>query len=204
MNSDSALARIRAQVMWNRLIAVVEEQAQTLVRTAFSASVREAGDLSAGVFDLARTHAGAGRDRHAGARELDGGRGRSFSRALSGSADASGRSLPHQRSVARHRPPARLHAGIADLSQRPPGRVVRLHRARGGHRRTRLRTRWPASVRGRTVRADHAAGARGTAQCGSAGDRACQRARTGASRGRSVLADGVQRQRLRAAVRDAG
>jgi N-methylhydantoinase B len=52
MNSDSALARIRAQVMWNRLIAVVEEQAQTLVRTAFSASVREAGDLSAGAFDL--------------------------------------------------------------------------------------------------------------------------------------------------------
>ena len=52
MKPDPALARIRAQVMWNRLIAVVEEQAQTLVRTAFSASVREAGDLSAGVFDL--------------------------------------------------------------------------------------------------------------------------------------------------------
>ena len=52
MTADTALARIRAQIMWNRLIAVVEEQAQTLVRTAFSASVREAGDLSAGVFDL--------------------------------------------------------------------------------------------------------------------------------------------------------
>jgi N-methylhydantoinase B len=39
------------QVMWNRLIAVVEEQATTLVRTAFSTSVREAGDLSAGLFD---------------------------------------------------------------------------------------------------------------------------------------------------------
>jgi N-methylhydantoinase B len=39
------------QVMWNRLISVVEEQAQTLIRTAFSTSVREAGDLSAGVFD---------------------------------------------------------------------------------------------------------------------------------------------------------
>ena len=41
------------QVMWNRLISVVEEQAVTLVRTAFSTSVREAGDLSAGVFDRA-------------------------------------------------------------------------------------------------------------------------------------------------------
>lgn len=39
------------QVMWNRLISIVEEQAQALVRTAFSTSVREAGDLSAGVYD---------------------------------------------------------------------------------------------------------------------------------------------------------
>jgi N-methylhydantoinase B len=38
------------QVMWNRLISVVEEQAQTLIRTAFGAATREAGDLSAGVF----------------------------------------------------------------------------------------------------------------------------------------------------------
>jgi N-methylhydantoinase B len=43
---------IDAQVMWARLIAVVEEQAQTLMRTAFSPIVRECGDLSAGVFDL--------------------------------------------------------------------------------------------------------------------------------------------------------
>ena len=39
------------QVMWNRLISIVEEQAQALVRTAFSTSVREAGDLSAGVYN---------------------------------------------------------------------------------------------------------------------------------------------------------
>lgn len=42
---------IQHQIMWNRLIAIVEEQAQTLLRTAFSPIVREAGDLSAGVFD---------------------------------------------------------------------------------------------------------------------------------------------------------
>ncbi len=42
---------VSSQVMWNRLISVVEEQAQALIRTAFSASVREAGDLSAGVYD---------------------------------------------------------------------------------------------------------------------------------------------------------
>jgi N-methylhydantoinase B len=48
----SGLGQIRLQIMWNRLIAIVEEQAQTLLRTAFSPIVREAGDLSAGVFDL--------------------------------------------------------------------------------------------------------------------------------------------------------
>jgi N-methylhydantoinase B len=48
---NTALGQIHAQIMWNRLVAVVEEQAQTMIRTAFSTSVREAGDLSAGVFD---------------------------------------------------------------------------------------------------------------------------------------------------------
>lgn len=47
----SDISDIRMQVMWNRLISVVEEQALTLLRTAFSTSVRESGDLSAGVFD---------------------------------------------------------------------------------------------------------------------------------------------------------
>jgi N-methylhydantoinase B len=47
-----ALASIQRQIMWNRLISVVEEQAQTMIRTAFSTTVREAGDLSAGIFDM--------------------------------------------------------------------------------------------------------------------------------------------------------
>ncbi len=47
----SDIGEIRMQVMWTRLISVVEEQALTLLRTAFSTSVRESGDLSAGVFD---------------------------------------------------------------------------------------------------------------------------------------------------------
>jgi len=47
----SSISTVSSQVMWNRMISVVEEQAQALVRTAFSTSVREAGDLSAGVYD---------------------------------------------------------------------------------------------------------------------------------------------------------
>ena len=45
------LEKIRRQLVWDRLLAIVEDQAQTLMRTAFSTVVREAGDLSAGVFD---------------------------------------------------------------------------------------------------------------------------------------------------------
>jgi N-methylhydantoinase B len=51
-HETDALAQIHRQIMWNRLIAVVEEQAQIMIRTAFSTTVREAGDLSAGIFDL--------------------------------------------------------------------------------------------------------------------------------------------------------
>ena len=51
MRPNHPLSRIANQVMWDRLISVVEEQAQTLVRTAFGTPTREAGDLSAGVYD---------------------------------------------------------------------------------------------------------------------------------------------------------
>jgi len=50
--SRRTISEIDVQIMWNRLLSVVEEQGQTLVRTAFSTSAREAGDISAGVFDL--------------------------------------------------------------------------------------------------------------------------------------------------------
>jgi len=45
-------SQVRMQVIWDRLQAVVDEQAGTLMRTAFCPIVRESGDLSAGVFDL--------------------------------------------------------------------------------------------------------------------------------------------------------
>ena len=49
--TDDALTRLRHQIVWNRLIAAVEEMARTLMRASFSPAVREGGDLSAGVFD---------------------------------------------------------------------------------------------------------------------------------------------------------
>lgn len=49
--SGSRLDPILLGVLWNRLVSVVEEQARALMRTSFTSVVREAGDLSAGLFD---------------------------------------------------------------------------------------------------------------------------------------------------------
>lgn len=49
MNAGANL--IQLQVVWSRLIAAVEEQARSLIRAGFSTSTREAGDVSAGVFN---------------------------------------------------------------------------------------------------------------------------------------------------------
>ena len=49
--SAECLDPILLEVLWNRLVSVVEEQARALMRTSFTSVVREAGDLSAGLFD---------------------------------------------------------------------------------------------------------------------------------------------------------
>jgi N-methylhydantoinase B len=49
--SETRLDPILLEVLWNRLVSVVEEQARALMRTSFTSVVREAGDLSAGLFD---------------------------------------------------------------------------------------------------------------------------------------------------------
>jgi len=48
---SGSLDIVAQNVLWNRLVSVCEEQANALMRAAFGAIVREAGDLSAGVFD---------------------------------------------------------------------------------------------------------------------------------------------------------
>src|SRR6267378_4704288 len=49
--AKAELDPITLDICWNRLIGVVNEQAAALMRTSFTSIVREAGDLSAGVFD---------------------------------------------------------------------------------------------------------------------------------------------------------
>ncbi|WP_239025034.1 hydantoinase B/oxoprolinase family protein [Rhodoligotrophos defluvii] len=40
------------QIIWNRLISICEEQAQIVIRAAFSAAVRESSDIATGIFDI--------------------------------------------------------------------------------------------------------------------------------------------------------
>ncbi|MEK7438531.1 MAG: hydantoinase B/oxoprolinase family protein [Pseudomonadota bacterium] len=46
-----SIDQISLDILWSRLIATVNEQAAALMRSSFTSIVREAGDLSAGVFD---------------------------------------------------------------------------------------------------------------------------------------------------------
>lgn len=49
--SGTSMDQITLDILWSRLIATVNEQAAALIRSSFTSIVREAGDLSAGVFD---------------------------------------------------------------------------------------------------------------------------------------------------------
>ena len=93
-------------------------------------STREAGDLSAGVFDLERR---ACWRRRSPARPATSIRWRArcaiSSRSSRPSTMARRRRLRHQRSLEGHRPPARLHVRDADFPRRQAGRAVRVHRA---------------------------------------------------------------------------
>ena len=103
------LVQIHRQIMWNRLIAVVEEQARIMIRTAFSTTVREAGDLSAGVFDLHGrmiAQAVTGTPGHVNSMAESVGH---FLKKFPIRPDESRRPLHHQRPVARYRSFARPH-----------------------------------------------------------------------------------------------
>lgn len=51
--SSGEIDSVLLEVLWNRLISIVDEQAAALMHASFTTVVREAGDLSAGVFDAA-------------------------------------------------------------------------------------------------------------------------------------------------------
>ena len=96
--SGSRLDPILLEVLWNRLVSVVEEQARALMRTSFTSVVREAGDLSAGLFDR---------------------RGRMVAQAVTGTpghVNAMATSVHH---FLREIPPGTLEAGDAMITNHP-------------------------------------------------------------------------------------
>ena len=48
---EKKIDAVLEEVLWNRLISIANEQAAALMHASFTTVVREAGDLSAGVFD---------------------------------------------------------------------------------------------------------------------------------------------------------
>ncbi len=125
------------EVAWSRLISVVEQEAQALLRTAFTNIVRESGDLSAGVFDLQGrmvAQAITGTPGHINSMALA--VRHVLRRAAPGDARAR-RRAGHQRPVAGLRSPQRHHRGDACLPPRAARRLHRQHLPRHGHRRPR-------------------------------------------------------------------
>src|SRR5262245_6536587 len=49
--NDAVIDPVTLEVVWSRLLAVANEQQDTLIRTAFSTIVRESQDLACGMFD---------------------------------------------------------------------------------------------------------------------------------------------------------
>lgn len=86
------------EILWNRLLAIAEEQAQVLMRTAFSTIVREAGDLSAAIFDR---------------------RGRMVAQARTGTPGHINTMALGMRHFLKAFPPEDLHSGDALLSNDP-------------------------------------------------------------------------------------
>ncbi|MBI3300520.1 MAG: hydantoinase B/oxoprolinase family protein [Deltaproteobacteria bacterium] len=51
LRTPDSIDPIALEILWNRLISIVNEQATALQNASFTTVVREAGDLSAGVFN---------------------------------------------------------------------------------------------------------------------------------------------------------
>ena len=195
-------AEIDVQIMWNRLLSVVEEQGQTLVRTAFSTSAREAGDISAGVFDL---------------------RGRMLAQAVTGTPghiNTMAASVGHFLEVF---PVADMKEGDVYITNDPwkgtghlydlvvvsptfmDGRIVALFActvASGRHGRRRPDARGPPDLARGPVHPAAAPGSRRRDERRPAGDDPRQCARAGAGDRRRLRADRLQRDRQPPAGRD--
>ena len=120
---------IELELLWRRLISLVDEAAAALVRTSFSTLVRESYDFSCVITDA------AGQSLVQATESIPSFIGtlpetvKHFLRFFPPETAGAGRRADHQRHLARHRASAGHHRGEADLPRRPAGGLQRLHRA---------------------------------------------------------------------------
>ena len=195
MSKANGASLIDLQIMWNRLIAVVEEQAQVLLRTAFSPIVRECGDLSAGVFDR---------------------QGRMLAQAVTGTPGHVNSMAESVKHFIRHFPLETMKPGDAYITNDPwmgtghlndfvvttpcfngrqAGRAVLLHQPPDGHRRHRLRAGRHRRVHGGALHPDAQADRSGRRQRDADGDDPRQHAAADRHRRRHLFAGRLQRRR---------
>ena len=115
---------ITLEVLWNRLLSVVNEQQVTLMRTAFSTVVRESQDLACGVFDtrgsmIAQSLTGTPGHINAMATGV-----RHFLQAYPAETLAAGRCADYQRSLANRRSDQRYDRPDAGLQRRARGWIL--------------------------------------------------------------------------------
>ena len=112
--------RSRLQVLIGGLRAACDEMGATLIRSAYSANIKERHDCSTALFDAARRAGDAGR-AHPRPPRLDARRGRRGARRGA----APRRRLDPQRPLPRRHPPARHHPDLAGLRRRRAARLRR-------------------------------------------------------------------------------
>ena len=145
---------IELEVLWQSLIATVNEQARALQRAAFSPIVREAGDLANAVVRPARPHGRPGRHRHPRPHQQPRQGGGPHPRPLPARFARAGRRVDHQRSVSHGRPAARRDRAVPGVPQGPGDRLLRFDDPPHRCRWVRHRSRGARRVRGRDLDPD--------------------------------------------------
>ena len=142
---------VTLDICWSRLVGVVTEQAAALMRTSFTSIVREAGDLSAGVFDrrgFMVAQAVTGTPGHINSMALA---MKHFLAACPVETIVPGDVLITNRPLEDLRASERCHDLHAGVPGRRLRRLLRVDVPLGGHRRTRPVRGGPRGVRGRAL-----------------------------------------------------
>src|SRR5262249_45248695 len=126
---------VTLEVLWTRLISVVDEAAKAIVRTSFSTLSNEANDFACMLTDargysLAPNHPRLPPLTRTLAPPLP-----PLPAPMGSRRDATGRRPHHQRCLDGHRAHERRQRAQADLPRRPTGRVLGDHLAHARHRR---------------------------------------------------------------------